>query len=290
MMMLSNSSIKLALVHLAEPGGEAGASLMRASMDASMGGSGWGGEAAADDLGGNAGGALGGGGGGADWWRTASAEALEAAYARLALHRLSQAAATLDASEFSEDELAERQEPFTKQYLDYDSPTLPARPPALVPFGYEEAITAAASTIYCAVGGLLWGCASGARASVRAKRAIWRSAAITMVGASALELLMRFKISGIDRARTLGKGGTAAAGTPSDMSPLSFGVRFVSDSGPAQHGTLRGLALLTSLDVAISSAMVLAVIQPGRAPMAFGGWALGRIMMLLVEVEVAVAN
>ena len=85
------------------------------------------------------------------------------------------------------------------------------------------------------------------------------------IGASLFEALMRLKLAAFARARQR-----------SGEEPPTTGH---------QYGTLRGLAAATSADVAVSSLLLLALIQPHRAPLAFGGWALGRVGMLTSEVE-----
>lgn len=316
-LLLANPNVKLALVDLAEPG----APQMRdmwplarlAEPDSGVG-----------ELGGSGGvhasigrdAAAGAGAASsahpearaADWWRRASIEELEMAYARLALHRLALAAESMQktpAEALSEEEKEAAHEPFTRAYLDYKPPPLPSRPPpeALAEqLRLEEMANSIASVIYCAVGGLVWGGAVGALASVRARRPVWKSALITSAGASLFEGLMRLKMAGFERARGGGGGGrggeggeggrygaAGASGADGEGGALSFGDdgarRIVDVHGPPRYQSLRGFALLTSIDVSISTLLLLAIIQPSRAPTAFGGWALGRLVMLTQEVE-----
>ena len=347
MLMLGNAPIKLALVHLAEPGSldmkdmwpiarlaEAAnaASVTGNPFNGGGGGSGGGGEgdggsSTADGVV-SAGMGRGGGGGlaasvasaaaaGDDWWRQASAEELEVAYARLALHRLAKVAEGMQqrqeaagAEEPSEEEVEAAHDAFTTVYVDHVPPPLPARPPPSAVedrLRFEEIANGIAATIYCSVGGLLWGCAAGALASARARRPVWKSAFVTCAGAASFEALMRLKLAGFERMRR-GARGHAGAGASGEGGGSgggrgglggdhgSFGSygddsldgsrRLVLDVyGPPRHETLRGFALMSSVDVAMSSAVLLAIIQPSRAPLAFGGWVLGRLVMLSQEIE-----
>ena len=47
------------------------------------------------------------------------------------------------------------------------------------------------------------------------------------------------------------------------------------------------LVAVWSLDLALSSSVLVAIIQPARFPLAFGGWAIGRLACLSNEVDVA---
>ena len=244
-----------------------------------------------------------------DWWRTASADHLEAAYARLALHHLAQTADLTDPSELSPDELAERQEPFTKRYLHYTSPPLPSRPPphALAPPDYERLAASIASVVFCGVGGLVWGGLVGALPSSRMRRPVWRSALATTVGAIAFEGAMQLKLAASYRVRAMSKtpprlaasSNGNGAGSESDGSGGSggSGVVWGGGSGGQRFGggaapvplyrTLSGLVSGVCADIALSSAVLLALVQPHRAPLTFGGWAIGRLACLSQEVEVA---
>ena len=175
-----------------------------------------------------------------------------------------------------------------------------------MPHPFEEVAATLASTIYCGLGGLLWGCAAGAMARARAKHPIWRSALLTAAGAMAFEAIMRAKLAGYDQARRRSRAGQGRAGAAQAALDASSGDGMNDDSdrdgrlslftgdassfgplyGPPQYVTLRSFAFTTSLDLAASSLVLLAIIQPSRSPMAFGGWALGRLLMLSTEVEI----
>ena len=215
--------------------------------------------------------------GSAQWWATAHPDEIEAAYAQLALHRMSHGlSAYMGGDELTEAELDERQQ-FASQWeelrvappelADADGAgrrVLPPTPPvhALGPDDLDKLATSIASTIYCVLGGLAW----GALASARAKRPVLRGAARTGVGAAALEVLMRTKVAGMAsfagfRRREPAHGAEDAA---------------VDGMHQARYDTLLGMVIGTSVDVMISSLLVLFVIQPRRAPFAFGGWVVGR--------------
>lgn len=240
-----------------------------------------------------------------EWWREASADDLEVAYARLALHRLAQTAALSDSSDLSAEEIADRQEPFTRRYLQYSSPPLPSRPPprTLAPPDYEKLAATIASVMYCGLGGLLWGGLAGWAPSQRARRPVWRSALLSAAGAVLFEGAMQTKLAAFYRARALGASSGAAPQAVRSSSGGAFGgggggpvqgwgggsggQRFGGGVAPVPlYGSLRGLVSGVSLDLALSSAILLAIVQPRRAPLAFGGWAIGRLACLSQEVEV----
>jgi hypothetical protein len=320
-LLLANPNVKLALVHLAEPDApqmrdmwplarlaeqpSGSGSGSGSGSDSGRGGdederAGLGGRFPSSSSRGSEAGGAGASSGlprAADWWRSASAEELEVEYARLALHRLAVAAegiAKAPANTLSDDDKEAANEPFTRAYLDHEPPPLPARPPpeALAEvLRIEEMANSIASVIYCAVGGLVWGGAVGALASARARRPMWKSALITSCGASLFEGLMRLKMAGLERARRAGGGGRGGGGLEAEgTGARGFGDddgarRVVDVHGPPRYHTLRGFAFTSSADVAVSSLVLLAIIQPARAPMAFGGWTLGRLVMLTQEVE-----
>ena len=80
----------------------------------------------------------------------------------------------------SEDERAERHEPFTRTYLEYASPPLPARPPPelLAPPPEERIAAVIVSLCCCSFGGLVWGAPPAAerRTPRRKPAALARSA------------------------------------------------------------------------------------------------------------------
>ena len=230
----------------------------------------------------------------AGWWRDASPEELESAYARLALHRLAQTADSSNETELSPDEIAERQEPFTHRYLHYTSPALPARPPpnALAPPDYERLASSLASVVFCGVGGAVWGGAAGMLLSNRARRPVWRSALVTMCGAVLLESLMQIKVAAFRSARaSMSSPPATSGGGGNSMSAGATSVeRFGGGPAPVPlYHSLRSLASGVSLDIAVSSSLLLGLIQPHRFPLAFGGWAIGRLACLSQEVELALS-
>ena len=166
---------------------------------------------------------------------------------------------------------AQVREPFVAQYEGYaPPPSLPPRPPPhlLAPSEGELLAASLVSTLSCAAGGIVWGALAGAlRSSARARRPVWRSALLTAAGAALFEALLQLKGTAHARVRTLGAPDAVAA-------------------APPPYATLRGLAMATSADVALSSVALLAIIQPRRAPFAFGGWALGKLIHLSQEVVI----
>ena len=93
---------------------------------------------------------------------------------------------------------------------------------------------------------------------------------LTAAGAVAFEVAMQAKYSAVHRIRA----GRAAGG----LVPPS----------PPYRTTLR-LAGAAALDVAVSSQLLWLVVQPARAPFAFGGWLLGRAVVLsdeMVDVDI----
>lgn len=294
--MLSNPEIKRVLVHLADDDTDL------AFGDGTVGG----GDGGGDGCG--SGGGLGDGSAGphdgmitapldAQWAQRANADELLAAYARLALHRLAQTADSEVGARRAQGDgeaVEEWAEPFNDQYLHYESPPLPTRPPpdAISPRRLEQIITTVGSAAFCALGGLVWGTLAGAPTSARARRPIWRSAVGAAAGAVLFEALMNVKVSAfarLRRARSAPIQGSMSGSTGSGVSSANSSSAWAGVSPmPPPYSTVRGLAMATSIDVAVSSAILLAIIQPQRAPLAFGGWLLGRAVFLSQEVELVV--
>ena len=265
--MLRNAEVKRALVHLAESdaddgvsserdgaslkGGGRGSSLLRMGSRASSGAGSvspsWDASGAALD-------------GAAAAEPTSPAE-LELAYARLALHRLALT------TELSKEERLEIDEPFVRTYREHVAPPLPTRPPqrAFAPGAEEQIALSILSVATCALGGVVWGAVAGALATARARRPVWRSALLTAAGAAFFETLMQTKLSLLARAR--------ARGVPEATSAI-----------PPPYATLRALVLTTSVDLGMSCAALHALVQPSRVPLAFGGWLIGRGLMLSQEL------
>ena len=217
------------------------------------------------------------------------AEALETAYARLALHRLSQAAEARGSSrpsaatesaanEQAADELAaaaeevDEPEPFVAQYLHAQLPPLPPRPPREASaVSREEKILTSLSTITtCGVGGAVWGLLRGALPSARARWPVRRSALMATAGAMGFEAAMQLKLELKGRLR----GATHGTYPP-----------------PLYRGSI-GFCTAMALDSTVSCALLYLLIQPGRCVFAFGGWALGRsfhlsqdLLDLQLEIE-----
>lgn len=262
-MMLRNDEIKRALVHLADadgPDGDADGALDGAGRELTGRSALRRARSSAD------GGAADGAGGARPWWEAASPAQLEVAYARLALHRLSLSAETLGAAEMTEEERADLAEPFVAIYREHDAPPLPPRPPltAFAPPPAEQLALSLVSVGSCAVGGVVWGTLAGAVASARARRPVWRSAVLAAAGAALFEGLMQAKLAVLARWRVMGVPGA-------------------SPSAPPPYATLRTLALTSSVDLGLSCAVLYALVQPGRAPLTFGGWVLGRAISLSQE-------
>jgi hypothetical protein len=274
--MLRNAEVKRALVHLAESdaddgvsserdgaslkGGGRGSSLLRMGSRASSGAgsvspsTSWDASGAALD-------------GAAAAEPTSPAE-LELAYARLALHKLALTAEGLAAStELSTEERLEIDEPFVRTYREHVAPPLPARPPqrAFAPSAEEQIALSILSVATCALGGVVWGAVAGALATARARRPVWRSALLTAAGAAFFETLMQTKLALLARAR--------ARGVPEATSAI-----------PPPYATLRALVLTTSVDLGMSCAALHALVQPNRVPLAFGGWLIGRGLVLSQEL------
>jgi len=162
--------------------------------------------------------------------------------------------------ELSEADQEALDEPFVQEYLHYEPPRpLPSRPPSrlLAPDSIELVVGSLWSTLTCGVGGLVWGTLAGSLASARARRPVWRSALITAGASAAFEGFLQLKAAILNRARTVGRPDAVAANPPA-------------------YTTLRGLAFATSADIGVSAAALLALVQPSRAPLSFGGWAVGR--------------
>ena len=203
-------------------------------------------------------------------WRSAGAEELEAAYAKLALHRLAQSAATAAGRGGLSDELRlEIEEPFVEEYMHYETPPLPRLPPPHLfwPPAYEMLAGSVLDVFGCGFGGLLWGTLAGAMASARARRPMWRTALLTAGGAMLFEGLMQAKGLAFRKWRTLGRP---------DASPVS----------PPAHGNVLALALTTSADIGLSCTLLYLLVQPSRAPFAFGGWVAGRALSLSQDVSI----
>ena len=275
--MLRNAEVKRALVHLAESdaddgvssesdgaglkGGGRGSSLLRMGGMGGRVSGGAGGVSASWD----ASGAAVGGAAAAELTNPAE---LELAYARLALHRLALTAESLAAStELSQEERLEIDEPFVRTYREHVAPPLPTRPPAraFAPSAEEQVALSILSVATCALGGVVWGAVAGALATARARRPVWRSALLTAAGAAFFETLMQTKLSLLARAR--------ARGVPEATSAI-----------PPPYATLRALVLTTSVDLGMSCAALHALVQPSRVPLAFGGWLIGRGLMLSQEL------
>ena len=216
------------------------------------------------------------------------AEALETAYARLALHRLSQAAEARSGSHPSASAASaanaqgadglvvaqeeEEPEPFVAQYLHAQLPPLPPRPPreASAVSREEKLLTSLSTITTCGVGGAFWGLLRGALPSARARWPVRRSALMATAGAMAFEAAMQLKLELKGRLR----GATRGAYPP-----------------PLYRGSI-GFCTAMALDSTLSCALLYLLIQPGRCVFAFGGWALGRsfhlsqdLLDLQVEIE-----
>ena len=273
--MLRNAEVKRALVHLAESDADDGVSSESDGAGLKGGGRG----SSLLRMGGM-GGRVSGGAGGASWDASGAAVGgaaaaeltnpaeLELAYARLALHRLALTAESLAAStELSQEERLEIDEPFVRTYREHVAPPLPTRPPAraFAPSAEEQVALSILSVATCALGGVVWGAVAGALATARARRPVWRSALLTAAGAAFFETLMQTKLSLLARAR--------ARGVPEATSAI-----------PPPYATLRALVLTTSVDLGMSCAALHALVQPNRVPLAFGGWLIGRGLMLSQEL------
>ena len=120
---------------------------------------------------------------------------------------------------------------------------------------------AAVSILLCGVGGLLWGTLAGLTPARRGRTPVWRSSLLAAAGAAAFEGILALKAAAFARARLDGRPGETA-------------------NAPPPCETLRGLALESSLSLALSAVALGAMVQPNRAPLAFGGWALARLFGL----------
>lgn len=170
-----------------------------------------------------------------------------------------------------------------QSYLHYEAPKLPPRPPAaaLAPPAEEQLASSLASILFCGIGGVAWGAAAGMLRNNRARRPVWRSSLATMCGATLFEALMQLKLAAAYRVRA----GPVSAPAPTALHPHRDGS---AGAAPMPlYRSLRGFAGGVSLDIAISSGLLLGLIQPSRFPLAFGGWVLGRGITLSQEVEVA---
>lgn len=196
------------------------------------------------------------------------AAALEVGYARLALHRLSAVARGHDTSGWSKEMLLEWEETFFDEYAlpPEPPPRLPVRPPLEATPPEEVAVSVALSAILCAFGGAAWGLARGALPSSRAVRPVGRSVAATALAAAAFELAMVAK----NAARSY-----VCERPPRD--PADF-------APPFHHRTLARYALAEVLNVGGSLALLALLVQPSRAPFAFGGWLCGRAIYLSEEM------
>lgn len=235
---------------------------------------------------------------GQQWWEMAGVAAmsqLTAAYAKVALHRLAQSARSAGvggiahvadddstsslggessdewAAEVSVEDHGLMDEPFVADYWEHEAPPLPVRPPLslFAPQPHERLALSMLSVVCCAAGGLIWGAVAGAVASSRARRPIWRSALVTLGGAAGFEALMQAKQALLTRWRVKGLPDASAA-----------------VSAPPPYGTLRGLALTLSIDLSASCLLLHFLVQPNRAPFAFGGWVIGRAASLSQDVSI----
>jgi hypothetical protein len=130
---------------------------------------------------------------------------------------------------------------------------------------------------------------AGATRTNRAKRSVGRSALLAAGGATLFELAMQAKLSLFRRARELGTAPPAGStAVVAGAGGSSGGERFGGGGGQSPlYRSLSSLVCATSIDLMVSSAVLVAVIQPRRFPLAFGGWALGRLVALSQEVELA---
>eukprot|EP00811_Abedinium_folium_P028332 NODE_4378_length_1899_cov_7.276524.p1 GENE.NODE_4378_length_1899_cov_7.276524~~NODE_4378_length_1899_cov_7.276524.p1 ORF type:complete len:552 (-),score=154.62 NODE_4378_length_1899_cov_7.276524:244-1677(-) len=163
---------------------------------------------------------------------------LQTEYARTALHRLAKVAEFVEGAE---DVLVGDRH--LAVFLAYEPPELLPRLPPLRAAD-EDRVAAAA---WSAVGGATWGLLRGLRGGR------WRSALVTSAAAVTFEALMQLKCTVRDR------------------------LCGIEEAGPQLYASLSGTAAVYSLDIALSSLLLTFILQPARAPFAFGGCVLGRI-------------
>ena len=106
---------------------------------------------------------------------------------------------------------------------------------------------------------------------------------------------MHLKLTALGRARAYfgrappggAQSGGAQSGGAQSGAPLGSlsGLSQSTSQCPPAHGTLRALALTTAADIGGSCLLLYLLVQPARAPLAFGGWALGRAITLSQEVH-----
>jgi len=99
----------------------------------------------------------------------------------------------------------------------------------------------------CAMGGLAWGGLRGLFAVRRSGQLVWRSAALASLGSATFQALMEV---------------SAEAHRRFDPWPT--------------FGKLRNFTAAAALDLGLSCGLLFLILQPHRAPFAFGGWVLGQ--------------
>ena len=152
----------------------------------------------------------------------------------------------------------------------------------------------------CTLGGILWGAARGALRSSRARRSVSRSALLTALGATLFESAMQIKVHARARERM-----TRTHPPSSDDLPRAWllsgalltrrthvaapraGARTPSGAErgapPPPYRTLLGYCAAMAVDLGASGGLLYVLVQPARAPFAFGGWALGRGFTLVQD-------
>ena len=207
-----------------------------------------------------------------------AARDLERDYARAALHSLAQHAAAVDTSGWTDDEREVWYEAFFDEFVHYQPPSLPSRPPAKLPLLEETYLTYALSTLSALAGGLLWGVARGSFASSRARRTVLRSTVATAMGALFFEGCMLLRAEAVSR-----------MSSPSSWPQPPPGLA----PEPVLFSTLVRYALHQSLTLGTACALLQLLVQPHRAPFAFGGWVVGRGIYLsqeLVEMSIQISD
>jgi len=203
-------------------------------------------------------------------------------YSRLALCRLAAHAAEAEEERaaavakgweaaMTEEERAAWYEPFFETHATPPSDEPPPLPPPLASqlTTDEHLAEALASVAACALGGVVWGALRG----LARRRGVLRAVGTTAAGAGLFEAAMQLKLS--LRGRLEGDGADADGGG-------NFG------GGRANYSTPVRLAAATAADVLVSAQVLWLLLARLRAPFAFGGWALGRAVVLasdLIDVE-----
>lgn len=198
-------------------------------------------------------------------------------YAHLALSRLAaHAAEAFDERESrvrrgaehppTPDELAAWHEPFFESHAAPPEPEPPRLPPQLASdlTADERLLESLASVGFCALGGVVWGALRGLTPSSRAKRSALRAVGTTALGAGLFEALMLCKVS------------------VREHLPSALG------GGSGNFSTTARFANFAALDVLLSAQVLALVIRGVRSPFLFGGWLLGRSVILasdLIDVE-----